>query len=349
MDELSIWALQDDDTVEVVKTVSKADLAEKRLEGMLVQRPDMLEPGIRLVGRQTPTEGGPSDLLGVDRHGRLVVFELKRDAITRNAVTQCIDYASALDAKNPNELAEHIAEQSGRFEIKKIENFQEWYEERFPDNEPSDLLPPRLVLVGLGVDDDAERMARFLQAGKIDISVLTFYGFQHDGKTLLARQVEVEAKDDDEGDSNTRRRRYKTASEKRRDFERALDRNGLPDLFESIRETLTTALPSASQKTGSASVSFALRFGSGSFVFLHIWVHDKGGFLLQLHAQPETYDAANLSVITEKARQLGWNQWDRGDGFNLFIKGAEDWGQKHSAVTEFLQEAADLRRKAPAP
>ena len=348
MNELSIWALQDDDTVESVKTVSKADLAEKRLEGMLVQRPDMLEPGIHLVGRQTPSEGGPSDLLGVDRHGRLVVFELKRDATTRNAVTQCIDYASALDAKDPDELANHIAEQSGRLEIKKIESFQEWYEERFPDNEPSDLLPPRLVLVGLGVDEDAERMARFLQAGKIDISVLTFYGFQHDGKTLLARQVEVEAKDD-EGNSNTRSRRYKTASEKRRDFERALDRNGLPDLFESIRETLTTALPRANQKTGSASVSFTLRFGSSSFVFLHIWVHDKGEFLLQLHAQPETYDATSLSVITEKAHQLGWNQWDRGDGFNLVIKDDEDWERKRSDVTDFLKEAADLRRKAPAP
>ena len=349
MNELGIWTLKTDDTAEAVKAVSGLDL-ENRLEEMLVRLPDMLGADIQLVGRQTPTDGGPSDLLGVDGEGKLVVFELKRGSITRDAVTQCIDYASALNAKVPDgELIEHIADRSGAHGIEKIENFKAWYEKDAKENdhekELSNLLPPRLVLVGLGVDDRAERMARFLQACGVDISVLTFYGFQHGGETLLARQVEVEH--DPPPPQHSHQNKTKTVSEKRRDFERALDRNGLPDIFESIRKTLTTALPHASQKTGSATVSFGLRFGSSRFVFLHIWVHAEGEFLLQLHAQPGTYDAANLSTVTEKAIQLGWNQWDRGEGFNLFIKGAEDWKQKCSAVTEFLKEAAELRRKAP--
>ena len=33
---------------------------------------------------------------------------------------------------------------------------------------------------------------RFLSKGGIDISVLAFHGFEHEGETLLARQVEVE-------------------------------------------------------------------------------------------------------------------------------------------------------------
>ena len=54
--------------------------------------------GLTLVGRQTPTEGGPLDLLGVDADGRLVVFELKRGTLSRDAVAQVVDYASYLNA-----------------------------------------------------------------------------------------------------------------------------------------------------------------------------------------------------------------------------------------------------------
>ena len=54
-----------------------------------------MEP-LTLVGRQTPTEGGPLDLLGVDGDGKLVVFELKRGTLLRDAVAQILDYASPI-------------------------------------------------------------------------------------------------------------------------------------------------------------------------------------------------------------------------------------------------------------
>ncbi len=195
MDELSIWTLKADDTAEALNPVGEVDL-EDRLEGMLVQRPDMLGSDIQLVGRQTHTDGGPSDLLGVDADGRLVVFELKRGRVPRDAVTQCIDYASALDAMDPEALAKHIAGKSGTDGIEKIDDFKAWYREQyeaqFEESELSRLLPPRLVLVGLSIDKHAERMARFLQACGVSISVLTFYGFRRDDETLLAREVEVD-------------------------------------------------------------------------------------------------------------------------------------------------------------
>ena len=50
----------------------------------------MLMPGLTLVGRQTPTGSGWLDLLGVDEDGKLVVFELKRGKLTREAVAQAI-------------------------------------------------------------------------------------------------------------------------------------------------------------------------------------------------------------------------------------------------------------------
>ena len=364
MNELSIWALKGDEAeaVEAVDAVSGLDL-ENRLEETLVRHPNMLEPNISLVGRQTPTDGGPSDLLGVDASGRLVVFELKRERLTRDAVTQCIDYASALDAMDPEEeLAKHIAEHSGTHGIEKIDDFTAWYreryEEQFAESELSSLLPPRLVLVGLGVDDRAERMAQFLQARGVDISVLTFYGFQHGGETLLARQVEVEH--DSPPPPHSRRNKYKTTSEKQQDLEHRLAARGLTDLFEDIRQTVATTLSGASLITGPTGINFSLRFGSGIRRILGIKVVDTGGISLEFDAQPnykgqpEIYEPAALSTITEKAFRVGWSRrppkgWDSGgDNFALFIKDAEEWEQKRSAIVDFLKEALALRLKAPA-
>ena len=92
----------------------------------------MLMANLKLVGRQVETQDGPLDLLGVDEEGRLVVFELKRGTLRREAVAQVIDYAAQLHGMAGDELAEHIAERSGEGGIPKIGSFQEWYEENFP-------------------------------------------------------------------------------------------------------------------------------------------------------------------------------------------------------------------------
>lgn len=54
-------------------SVSVEALAERRevqteleLEETLVANPEMLEPGLRLIGRQTPSASGWLDLMGID-------------------------------------------------------------------------------------------------------------------------------------------------------------------------------------------------------------------------------------------------------------------------------------------
>ena len=126
MDEVKIWAVDGDSNVEPLASKVQTD-TEALLEDTLVKNPDLLIPGLKLVGRQTPTAGGPLDLLGVDEEGRLVVFELKRGTLSRDAVAQIIDYASDLDAMDMDALASHISEQSGKHGIDEIEDFQNWY------------------------------------------------------------------------------------------------------------------------------------------------------------------------------------------------------------------------------
>ena len=129
----------------------------------------------------------------MDDDGRLVVFELKRGTLNREAVAQVIDYASFLEVMPDEELASYISERSGTHGIEQIDDFAEWYDAKSQGQGLSAAKPVRMVLVGLGVDETTNRMARFLASGGMDFSLLTFHGYAYDGKTLLARQVQVEA------------------------------------------------------------------------------------------------------------------------------------------------------------
>ena len=115
-DELKVWAPGDGAEVDVVESVTVG--LEDRLEETLVRRPEMIEPGLYLVGRQTPTEGSPLDLLGVDKDGRLVVFELKRERLTREAVTQCIDYTST--SRGGNRSLSSLSPKRSRYHSSKL-------------------------------------------------------------------------------------------------------------------------------------------------------------------------------------------------------------------------------------
>ena len=223
MDEVKIWAV--DGASKVVPLEAKGQTeSEWLLEETIVNNPDLLIPGLKLVGRQTPTEGGPLDLLGVDEDGRLVVFELKRGTLSRDAVAQIIDYASDLDSKSDAALAEHIAANSGVGGIERIDDFERWYGENTEQGMDS-LRPMGMFLIGLGADETTERMVRFLAKNRsMDISLLTFHGFEYDGKTFLARQVEVEAA----ADSGPRRAtRYLSTKEKRERLTRRVEDSGV--------------------------------------------------------------------------------------------------------------------------
>lgn len=187
-DELQIWALDGAGEVTPVETTGSTE-TENLLEEALVNNPEMLMPDLELVGRQMPNAGGYLDLLGVDREGRLVVFELKRGALTRDAVTQVIDYGSSLQAMSDSDLAEHIEDQSGNLGIAEIEDLEEWYDRRFRQPIKS-LRPVRMALVGLGADENATRMVNYLREQGVRIALMTFYGYQHHGQTLLARHME---------------------------------------------------------------------------------------------------------------------------------------------------------------
>ncbi len=230
--------------------------SEELLENVLVKNPGLLLDNLTLVGRQTPTEGGPLDLLGVDEDGRLCVFELKRDTLRREAVAQIIDYASDLDFKNDLELANHIVTMSGTGGIEQIDNFEEWYLGNTEAESLASLRPMRLFLGGLGIDDRAERMVRFLaENSDMEISLLTFQGFVQDGEMFLAKQVEVEPSQAKGGQSS---RSYLSASEKFSLLENHVAEFGVRDLFDGIRSTFRENWPEYNEVVNPSSIGFRM-------------------------------------------------------------------------------------------
>ena len=232
--ELEIWSLEGGGDVTQVVQVERTE-SELELEDALFKNPDMLMPGLKLIGRQTPTSGGPLDLLGLDGDGKLVVFELKRGSLTREAVTQIIDYVSSLESMNDDELVEHIEDQSqGKSGIEPIEKFRDWYEERY-ERELS-LRPVQMTLVGLGVDARATCIVEFLAKQGMPISMLTFHGYHHDGKVFLAKQVQTEravaerVRSQSNRDDRERKERFE------KDLDERIAKSGIDDFWGEVLE-----------------------------------------------------------------------------------------------------------------
>ena len=264
MEETKIWSIGDNDTSATQLDPANQMKTEERLEDILTTNPEMLEEGLQLVGRQTSTSGGPLDLLGVDRNGKLVVYELKRGTLNREAVAQVIDYASALDAMDTASLYAHIAERSGNLGIPPIDDFETWYGELrvnsgLSEEDPHSLMPPRMVLVGLGADDTTERMVNYMASIRMDISLLTFHGFKHDGKMLLARNLEVDSSNVTPKDSPSSRN-LKEQFEKRT---QTLS-DDMRTLLSELEDMLRTQLRGNVVAHSGRRINFRLRYsGSG--------------------------------------------------------------------------------------
>ena len=89
-------------------------------------------------------------------------------------------------------MAEYIASHSRTSGVVEIEDFESWYDVR-RSKQLVELRPTRMVLVGLGVDACAQRMVEFLARRDVDISLLTFHGYKHGDRVLLARWAEGSA------------------------------------------------------------------------------------------------------------------------------------------------------------
>ena len=161
---------------------------EAHLEDWIERDPTLVAEGLRIVGRQVVLEGGRLDLLGVDPQGRLVLIEIKKGVLYRDALIQALDYAASISAMPTDQLrsvVEAYLNQSGQtLEDHPIANVLS----DTADEGQRDIL---VTLVGTGRDGGLERIASFLaEKHGVPIVVVSFEVLDLGGqKHMLLREI----------------------------------------------------------------------------------------------------------------------------------------------------------------
>lgn len=157
--EIKTWEIRDGKPVAVESTLAASGRTEALdLEAWIEADPGIVRPGLRLIGRQVMTSSGPLDLLAIDRSGDLVIIELKRDRLPREALAQAVDYASDLATWSIDKISEACVKYTG-------ESLEDVFSTSFPevDLETTKINDrQRIVLVGFGAETALERMVEWL-------------------------------------------------------------------------------------------------------------------------------------------------------------------------------------------
>jgi len=157
--EIKTWQIIDGKLKAVDSNLIRENRTEQfDLEEWIASNPSIIGPDLIIIGRQVQTKSGPLDLLGIDKTGNLIVIELKRDRLPREALAQAIDYASDLSDWDIDRISEICL----KYTEKSLEDI---LNEQFPDTSLENLSineTQRIILVGFSIDSSLERMINWL-------------------------------------------------------------------------------------------------------------------------------------------------------------------------------------------
>ncbi len=128
------------------------------LEEWIASDSSIVRPDLKIIGRQVKTQSGFLDLLAIDGSGSVIIIELKRDKLARDALAQSIDYASDVATWNPIKIGEICLKYLG-------EDLEDVLGETFSDADLEHLSineTQKIVLVGFNVESSLERMIEWL-------------------------------------------------------------------------------------------------------------------------------------------------------------------------------------------
>jgi hypothetical protein len=325
MEEIRLWKFTGNDntdfSIQQIPNVKEAE-TENQLEEVITRYPGLLMEDLKLIGRQTETAGGPLDLLGVDGDGNLVVFELKRGTLTRDAVAQIVDYSSYLATLEPKEFSEHISSRSGNFGIDKIENFLTWYQEQFGKN-LTEIQRPKMILVGLGADEKTKRMVSFLSESDLDISLITFHGFKESNETFLARQVEVQSKPQTETAAYTKKNNLEKLKANVKKF-------AVENYYYDVSSFFRTQFPAAYEWPNPGGFSYGLpeltETGNlSNRVYVALYIHENNPGAIQVYFHKRAIDAAQNEFDTFKSAISSKVNKKNDGSFDLWINSPDSW------------------------
>ena len=219
--KIRLWAV-DDKAIEEVRT-SPVRL-EERLEDWLANDISMLDPDLLVIGRQVRTDYGTIiDLLCIDRHGALVVVELKKGKTDREVSAQALDYASWVKELKADRIAEIARAYLGV-------DLEEALQAKFESTPETWNESHRSLVVAEAIDANTERIVRYLSELGVPINVATVQAFKDEsGQEMLAQVFLVEPEVAWLRDAS-RKRPSRTAGE----MQELADANGVGDVYQRM-------------------------------------------------------------------------------------------------------------------
>lgn len=169
---------------------AKLDMPEEKdIESFIHRHPDVVERDIMIVGRQVRTSDSKwIDLLGIDKHGNVVVIEVKKGDAPRSVVSQILDYAVWASDIEYNELNEAYSKLVNNYrDFCKTEEISDGrpdlhaaMERRFGAVPRSFNPGQRLYVVGEGIEKKTDDMCAYLRQNGLEIRCVSL-GFFGDG------------------------------------------------------------------------------------------------------------------------------------------------------------------------
>ncbi|MDP2647153.1 MAG: endonuclease NucS [Desulfobacterales bacterium] len=157
--EIKTWQIVDGKLLPVSTNLKNEGKTEPYdLEPWIASHPAIIGTDIAVIGRQVMSKSGSIDLLGIDKSGNLVIIEIKRDKLPREALAQAIDYASDAAEWAIEKIGEICTAYTGK-------GLVEFVSESFPEVDVEALninVSQRIVLVGFSVESALERMIEWL-------------------------------------------------------------------------------------------------------------------------------------------------------------------------------------------
>ncbi len=188
--EIRVWQIVDGTLQPVTASMYQAGRREvEDLQQWIRSHPAILGEDLAVIGEQIPTKTGLVDFLAIDRAGNLVVVELKRDRLPREALAQAVDYASDVagwDADKVSEVCVKYADQT----------VQDLLNESFGSIDLGDLVinkVQRILLVGFSIEEPLQRMIEWLSStyGVSVNAIVLAYIRTESGDELIARTMVI--------------------------------------------------------------------------------------------------------------------------------------------------------------
>ena len=225
--EIRLWEVKDRSLVMVER--GKLSL-EEQLEDWLEHDITMVSDDLLVIGRQVEVSGRAIDLLCLNSDGDVVIVELKKDKAPREVLAQALEYASLVEDLS----YEDVLNNANNYFKQKGSSFEEAFLNKFLKSLPEVLNESHeILIVASELDDQTERVIKYLSQYGVRINAVTFNYFKKDGREFIARVLLIpeSAREQDKG-----RKRRRNLSEE--ELRRIATDNGVGDLYIQLVEGL---------------------------------------------------------------------------------------------------------------